>query len=129
MEVKNTRLKDMWGWLKNLLGLGPRVPRIAAREAQEKLKAGAVMIDVRTPLERKMNKIPGSQGMPLAELARRWESLPKDKPIICQCESGSRSQQAAEFLAQKGFEVYNLAGGISAWQAAGLPVKKGDIQR
>lgn len=129
MEVKNTRLKGMWGWLKILLGRGPGVPRITAREAQEKLKAGAVMIDVRTPLERKMNKIPGSQGLPLAELARRWESLPKDKPIICQCESGSRSQQAAEFLAQKGFEVYNLAGGISAWQAAGLPVKKGDIQR
>ncbi|GIW25270.1 rhodanese-like domain-containing protein [Meiothermus sp.] len=119
----------MWGWFKNLLGLGSKVPRITAKEAQEKLKAGAVMIDVRTPLERKLSKIPGSQGMPLAELAKRWESLPKDKPIICLCESGNRSQQAAEFLAQKGFEVYNLAGGISAWQAAGLPVKKGDIKR
>jgi rhodanese-related sulfurtransferase len=119
----------MWEWFKKLLGLGPRVPRIGAVEAQEKLKAGAVMIDVRTPLERKLNKIPGSQGLPLAELAKRWESLPKDKPIICQCESGSRSQQAAEFLAEKGLEVYNLAGGISAWQAAGLPVKKGDLQR
>ncbi|MCS7058831.1 MAG: rhodanese-like domain-containing protein [Meiothermus sp.] len=119
----------MWGWLKNLLGLGPRVPRIGAKEAYEKMKAGALMIDVRTPLERKLAKIPGSQGLPLAELARRWESLPKDRPIICQCESGNRSQQAAEFLASKGFEVYNLAGGLSAWQAAGLPVKKGDLQR
>ncbi|WP_299433155.1 rhodanese-like domain-containing protein [uncultured Meiothermus sp.] len=119
----------MWRWFKNLLGLGPGVPRITARQAQEKLRAGAVMIDVRTPLERKMSKIPGSQGMPLAELAKRWESLPKDKPILCQCENGSRSQQAAEFLASKGLDVYNLAGGISAWQAAGLPVKKGDIQR
>ncbi len=105
------------------------MPRISAFEAQEKLRAGAVMIDVRTPLERKMNKIPGSQGIPLAELPKRWESLPKDRPIICQCESGSRSQQAAEFLQSKGLQVYNLAGGISAWQAAGLPVKKGDLQR
>jgi len=87
------------------------------------------MIDVRTPLERKMNKIPGSQGLPLAELAKRWESLPKNKSIICQCESGSRSLQAAEFLHGKGLEVYNLAGGISSWERAGLPVKKGDIQR
>ena len=105
------------------------MPRVTAKEAQEMLRAGAVMIDVRTPLERKMGKIPGSQGLPLAELAKRWESLPKDKPIICQCESGSRSQQAAEFLASKGLQVYNLAGGISGWQAAGLPVKKGDLQR
>lgn len=119
----------MWKWLKNLLGLGPKVPRITAKQAQEKLKAGAVMIDVRTPLERKMSKIPGSQGVPLAELAKRWDSLPKDKPIICQCESGNRSQQAAEFLASKGLEAYNLAGGISDWQAAGLPVKKGDVKR
>jgi len=119
----------MWDWLKKLLGLGPKVPRVSPKEAQEKLRQGAVLIDVRTPLERKLSKIPGSQGLPLAELAKRWESLPKDKPIICQCESGSRSQQAAEFLAEKGFEAYNLAGGISAWQAAGLPIKKGDIQR
>lgn len=119
----------MWGWFKNLLGLGARVPRISALEAQEKLRAGALLIDVRTPLERKLSKIPGSQGLPLAELARRWQSLPKDRPIICFCESGSRSQQAAEFLAEKGLEVYNLAGGVSAWQAAGLPVKKGDLQR
>ena len=119
----------MRDWLRKLLGLGPRVPRISPKEAQEKLKQGAVMIDVRTPLERKLSKIPGSQGLPLAELPKRWESLPKDRPIICQCESGSRSQQAAEFLAEKGLEVYNLASGISAWQAAGLPVKKGDIQR
>lgn len=119
----------MWGWFKNLLGLGARVPRIGALEAREKLQAGAVMLDVRTPLERKLGKIPGSQGLPLAELAKRWESLPKDKPIICYCESGSRSQQAAEFLAEKGLEVYNLAGGLSAWQAAGLPVKKGSLQK
>gem|GEM_PF-3799857 len=39
----------MWGWFKNLLGLGPRVPRISALEAQEKLRAGALLIDVRTP--------------------------------------------------------------------------------
>ncbi len=119
----------MWGWWKNRLGLGVRVPRISAREAQEKLKAGALMIDVRTPLERKLVKVPGSQGLPLAELPKRWEGLPKDRPIICLCESGSRSQQAAEFLKSKGLEVYNLAGGLSAWQAAGFPVKKGDLQR
>ena len=84
---------------KKLLGIGRvRVQGISPIAAQEKLKAGAVMIDVRTPLERKQSKIPGAQGIPLGELAQRWESLPKNKPIICQCASGNRSQQAASFL-------------------------------
>ena len=116
----------MLGSLLRLFGLGgAKVQRLSAREAQEKLKAGAVMIDVRTPLERKSSKIPGAQGIPLDELAAKWESLPKNKPIICQCQSGNRSAQAASFLLGKGLEAYNLVGGISAWQAAGLPVKKG----
>lgn len=113
----------MLGWLSRWFG--SKVVQLSPKEAQGKLGAGAIMIDVRTPLERKQGKIPGAQAIPLAELAQRWESLPKNKAIICQCASGNRSRQAASFLAAKGLEAYNLAGGIAAWQAAGLPVKKG----
>lgn len=112
----------MIGWLTKLLGGGP-VGRLSPAEAQAKVKDGALMIDVRTPLERKEGKIPGSQALPLETLTSGWEKLPRDKEIICQCRSGSRSASAARFLAGKGFKVYNLAGGILAWKAAGLPVK------
>lgn len=117
----------MLDWFKKLLGI-KEIPRISAKEAQEKIKSGAVLIDVRTPLERKARRIPGAQSYPLSDLSKQWEKLPKNKPIICQCESGGRSAQAADFLMGKGLEVYNLAGGISSWEAAGLPVKKGDIR-
>lgn len=117
----------MLEWFKKLLGI-KEIPRISVKEAQEKIKGGAVLIDVRSPLERKARRIPGAQSYPLADLSKQWEKLPKNKPIICQCESGGRSAQAADFLIGKGLEVYNLAGGISSWEAAGLPIKKGDIR-
>jgi len=59
----------MWGWFKNLLGLGPRVPRISALEAQEKLRAGALLIDVRTPSNANWTKY-------RAPRACRWPSWP-----------------------------------------------------
>lgn len=113
----------MIGWLKNLLGGGAAVGRLSPAEAQEKAKAGALILDVRTPLERQEARIPGSQAIPLDKLASEWEKLPKNKEIICQCRSGSRSASAARFLAGKGYTVYNLVGGIEAWKRNQLPVK------
>ncbi|MCX7784529.1 MAG: rhodanese-like domain-containing protein [Meiothermus sp.] len=113
----------MIGWLKNLLGGGAAVGRLSPAEAQEKAKAGALILDVRTPLERKEARIPGSQAIALDRLAEEWEKLPRHKEIICQCRSGSRSASAARFLASKGFKVYNLVGGIEAWKRHKLPVK------
>lgn len=114
----------MFSWIHKLLGINaPPVKRLNALEAKALIDRGALLLDVRTPLERKGDKIPGSRAIPLAELADAWEKLPKDREIVCQCASGGRSQQAASFLAGKGFTTYNLAGGISAWKAAGLPVK------
>lgn len=113
----------MISWLKNLLGGGAAVGRLGPVEAYEKAKAGALILDVRTPLERQEGKIPGSQSLPLDKLALEWEKLPKNKEIICQCRSGNRSASAARFLAGKGFQVYNLAGGLEAWKRHKLPVK------
>lgn len=113
----------MIGWLKNLLGGGAAVGRLSPAEAHDKARAGAIILDVRTPLERQEGKIPGSQAISLDKLADEWEKLPKNKEIICQCRSGARSAQAARFLASKGYKVYNLAGGIEAWKRHRLPVK------
>ena len=49
----------------------------------------------------------------------------KDKPIICSCRSGQRSAQACSMLKKHGFEnVYNLRGGMMAWESDSLPVTK-----
>lgn len=111
----------MFGFLKKLLGMPDS---ISPQDAQTMLKAGnAVLVDVRTPAERKSAHIPGSTHLPLDELAQRAATLPKDKTIICQCASGMRSASAAKQLAAQGYTTLNLSGGIAGWQAAGLPTK------
>lgn len=52
------------------------------------------------------------------------QQLDKQKPVIIYCRSGRRSMQAAQILVNEGFEtVYNMKGGILAWQAEGLPTE------
>ncbi len=55
---------------------------------------------------------------------KAMQQLDKQKPVIIYCRSGRRSMQAAQILVNEGFEtVYNMKGGILAWQAEGLPTE------
>jgi rhodanese-related sulfurtransferase len=64
-------------------------------------------------------------GVPLAELRDRAPlELAADQPVYVICNSGNRSQTGAQILVDLGYlAVYNVAGGIRAWLAAGLPVE------
>jgi rhodanese-related sulfurtransferase len=53
------------------------------------------------------------------------KTLDKTKPVYTYCHVGGRSSAAAKWLTEKGFTVYNLVGGITAWQKAGRPVEDG----
>jgi phage shock protein E len=95
----------------------------------EKLKEvnHALVIDVRQPEEYREGHIAGSKLIPLGELNKRMNELPKDKEIICVCASGSRSQSATKLLIGAGFDAFNMDGGMYMWQRAKLPVKKGSM--
>ena len=100
---------------------------LSAVEAQERIKnegKNLFLLDVRQPEEYKQGHIAGSKLIPLGELSNRLKEIPQDKEILCICRSGSRSSMAASQLAQAGYKVINLSGGIMAWSAAGLPMKK-----
>ena len=87
----------------------------------------ALVIDVRDAAEYAKGHILGARSAPLAELEPRLAELAKFKarPVIVNCESGNRSTNAVGILRRNGFaKVYNLAGGLAAWQQAGLPVEK-----
>lgn len=80
---------------------------------REKIKAGARIVDVRTPEEYSHGAYPKAKNIPLDVLQSRLDSLgPKDKPIVLYCASGSRSAQAARLLRQAGFTDVNNAGGF-----------------
>jgi sulfur-carrier protein adenylyltransferase/sulfurtransferase len=83
------------------------------------------LVDVRQPAEYRQEHIPGAALIPLGELDWRLYELDRRKPVIVYCASGVRSRAAAAVLMRAGFaEVYNLEGGMGAWQgltAAGIP--------
>lgn len=88
---------------------------LAARLAEEdKL----FLLDVREPHEVQEVSIQGIHNIPLGELAERSAEVPSDKLVVTVCRSGGRSSKAAEFLAQYGWNVVNLDGGMLAWQDA-----------
>lgn len=96
------------------------VKNYTASEVSAMLKnnlSGAVLLDVRTPNERKGRHIKGSLHIPSYELSSRASELNKfkEKEIICYCASGSRSSSAAYTLSKKGFKAANMRGGMSAW--------------
>jgi rhodanese-related sulfurtransferase len=107
---------------------GPPLPAVNAQELSVKLKSGKrlLVIDVRQPEEYREAHIAGAKLMPLGELGHRLSDLPKDKEIVCVCASGSRSQSATKKLIAAGYNAINMKGGMSTWQQAGLPVKKGN---
>jgi rhodanese-related sulfurtransferase len=87
----------------------------------------ALVVDVRNVDEFRNGHILNARNIPLAQLESRLADLDryKEKPVIVACESGGRSGSAASTLRKHGFaQVFNLSGGIAAWQQAGLPVEK-----
>jgi adenylyltransferase/sulfurtransferase len=90
---------------------------ITAVELKRRLDAGdnLLVLDVREPNEYQINRIPGSTLIPLGELPRRYQELPRDREIIAQCKVGARSARATEYLRTVGFKVKNLRGGIVEW--------------
>ena len=83
-----------------------------------------LLLDVRTTVERELKSIPGSTSVPLNHLAEHVTQLPADRALIVHCAGGYRSSIAASLLQHAGLtRVSELAGGIAAWESAGLPIE------
>jgi hydroxyacylglutathione hydrolase len=99
--------------------------RLSPEVAAQRLQASSApqIVDVRTPQEHETKHIAGSVSVPLSRLSAHLAELPTDRPLLVHCAGGYRSSIAASLLQQAGFQqVSELAGGIAAWEAAGLPV-------
>ena len=91
---------------------------ITSVELKKRMDAGdkLFILDVREPNEYQICKIEGSTLIPLGEVPRRYQELPRDVEIITQCKMGGRSQKALDFLRTVGFtNMKNLKGGILDW--------------
>jgi len=103
-------------------------PSVSPAEATQLInRQDALVIDVREPAEFAAGHLLGAKNLPLARLAAPGADVAKrkDRPVIVYCDGSDRAGKAASALKKLGFaRVLNLAGGIKAWQDAGLPVEK-----
>ncbi len=97
-------------------------PQVGARAGKALVDAGALLLDVREPDEWHAEHAPDAVLIPMAQVRERREELPRDKRIVVVCRSGGRSAAVTDSLRTWGFDAVNLAGGMCAWAAAGLPV-------
>lgn len=96
------------------------VAQVDPAEAAELARSGAALLDVREPDEWQAGHIDGAVHVPLGDLDPG--SIGTDRPVVAVCRSGNRSGKAAAALAEAGVDVRNLAGGMKARDAAGLPI-------
>jgi len=86
-----------------------------------------VVLDVRTKEEYRAGHIPGSVLIDFTadDFEQNVAKLDKDKTYLVHCASGGRSARACKKMEQLGFKkLYNLEGGMAAWEKAGKPVEK-----
>ncbi len=93
----------------------PVVPQDVSRR-----RAELNILDVREQDEWDAGHIDGAQHIPLGQLGDRLAEVPRDRPVVAVCRSGSRSDRAATRLRAGGFEAENMDGGVTAWTRAGL---------
>lgn len=96
-------------------------------DSKLKVESKALLVDVRQDWEVKNGFISGAINHDFMDddFILKFKNVSKDTPIYLYCASGGRSGEAAEILSKAGYKkVYNLLGGMRAWNAAGKPVVK-----
>jgi len=112
-------------------GPGP-IPTIDVTEADRRLREdpdGPLLLDVREMGEFVEVRAPGAALVPTSTFMTRVDQLPADRPLLVVCHLGGRSAAVAGYLIRAGrTDVVNVAGGMDAWEKAGLPVRRGPLE-
>ncbi|MFW6202122.1 MAG: MBL fold metallo-hydrolase [Gemmatimonadota bacterium] len=102
------------------------VEEITVDELARRLRSDEVaVVDVRGRAEWEAGHLPGAPNVPLGHLEDRLEEIPREKPVVLQCRTGSRSAIGASLLEARGVRnVINLKGGYREWRERGHPVQR-----
>ena len=92
----------------------PLITYVTVEEAQERLRRGARLVDVRSAAEFQQGALKGSVNIPIAELRGRLSQLDTISPYVLYCRNGVQSEVAAFLLRQRGFEVAVLRNGLDS---------------
>jgi hydroxyacylglutathione hydrolase len=104
-----------------------RVAQTSSSEVAARVRSGDVtVLDVRNASEWEHGHLPGALHIPVGLLTQRLGEIPRGRPVVVQCQGGTRSAIAASILLKHGVrDVINLRGGFDEWSREALPVAHG----
>lgn len=98
--------------------LRKEVETVRWEQLEQLVTGGASVLDVRTAKElAKFGAVEGSLNIPLDDIRKRLDEIPKDRDVLIYCQSGQRSYVANRILCQKGYKVKNISGGYKSYEA------------
>lgn len=101
---------------------------VSWHEIEDLKKEGAFLLDVRRKDEYDIAHIPGSVNIPLYDIRKSLDKIPKDKKVITICVAGLRGYIASRILMQNGFNnIYDLSGGFKTWHFASVKQENKNI--
>jgi rhodanese-related sulfurtransferase len=108
------------------------MPTVDVAEAERRIRedpSRPLLLDVREPTEFEEVRAPGALLVPTSTFTSRLDDLPGDRPLLVICRTGVRSAAVTGFLGRSGRDdVANVAGGMEAWERAGLPIRRGPVE-
>jgi rhodanese-related sulfurtransferase len=94
------------------------------QEVSELQAGGEIqLIDVREHHEHEAGRIAGDRLIVLSNLSSEAHTIDQGRPVVFYCRSGARSAMATQAFSEAGFDAHNMAGGLLAWDEAGLPLE------
>jgi rhodanese-related sulfurtransferase len=107
-----------------MFNLTGNTPSITPEDASKKILNDKVaFIDVRSEAEYRGGHAQKAKNIPLETLEGHVESLKNFPEVYVICQSGGRSARAVDFLLTQNVNAFNVSGGTSTWQYAGLPME------
>ena len=125
-EVAEEHLLELRMVLERMVADPATLASIGREALLEQARQGAVIvIDVRPRDEFATAHLPFARSMPVAEIEQRLSELPRGKDIVAYCRGPFclLSDEAVALLAARGYRARKISDGVSAWQAAGLPLQ------
>jgi rhodanese-related sulfurtransferase len=113
------------------LGDRSQLEAISREELARRLEEGAVLVlDVRPAAEYRAGHLPGARSLPLSELRRQLQSLPRDVDVVAYCRGAycAYADEAVRELRRHGFAARRLEDGFPEWRHADLPIEVGRVE-
>lgn len=121
------RLVELQVALASIVAHGDELEGMDRADIMKKARAGEVLVlDVRPAEEFTSAHLPRARSLPVDELKKRLNELPKDVPIVAYCRGPFclMAKDAVELLRKKGYRAFHLTDGVAEWRARGLPVEQ-----